>query len=108
MALNSIRGRDDRESLKRNLDPVRFKQIEDAYKRTGQAARSLVSYLNLSDILRLADRAGTIHIADSVIKAMKNVRNGAAHASENLVSTYDDVSKLGRVKRECLTVLGSS
>ena len=58
MALTAIRGRDDRESLKRDIDPVRFKQIEDAYKRAGQAARSLVSYLNLSDLLRLADEIG--------------------------------------------------
>jgi hypothetical protein len=108
MALNSIRGRDDRESLKRDLDPVRFKQIEDAYKRTGQAARSLVSYLNLSDILRLADKTGAIRIEDSVIKEMKTVRDGAAHVSENLVSTYVDVSKLRRVKQECLRVLGAS
>lgn len=108
LALTSIRGRDDRESLKRDLDPVRFKQIEDAYRRAGQAARSLVSYLNLADVLRLAGKAGAIHIEDSVIKAMKGVRDGSAHVSENLVSTYGHVAKLGRVKRECLRVLGSS
>jgi hypothetical protein len=108
LGLNSIRGRDDRDSLKRDLDPVRFKQIEDAYKRTGQAARSLVSYLNLSDILRLADSAGAIHIEESLITEMKSVRDGSAHVSENLVSIYDGVSKLGRVKRECLRVLGST
>lgn len=108
MALNAIRGRDDRDSLKRDIDPVRFKQIEDAYKRAGQAARSLVSYLNLSDLLRLADKAGVIHIEDKVVEEMKTVRNGAAHASENLVFTYADVSKLSRVKSECLRVLGAS
>jgi hypothetical protein len=108
MALNSIRGRDDRESLKRDLDPLRFKQIEDAYKRAGQAARSLVSYLNVSDLLRLAGKDGTIHIEDKVIKEMKTVRDGSAHVSENLVSTYADVQRLGRVKKECLRVLGSS
>jgi hypothetical protein len=51
MAISALRGKDDRESLKRNLPPDRFKQIEEAYKRTGQAARTLVSYLNLSDML---------------------------------------------------------
>ena len=108
MALNAIRGRDDRESLQRDLDPTRFKQIDDSYNRAGKAARSLVSYLNLSDLLRLADKAGAIHIEDGVIKEMKSVRDGAAHVSENLVSTYDDVSRLSRVKQECLRVLGAS
>jgi len=108
MALNSIRGRDDRESLKRDLDPLRFKQIEDAYKRAGQAARSLVSYLNVSDLLRLAGKDGTIHIEDKVIKEMKTVRDGSAHVSENLVSTYADVPRLGRVKRDCLRILGTA
>ena len=108
MALNAIRGRDDRESLQRDIDPLRFKQIDDAYKRAAKAARSLVSYLNLSDLLRLAGKAGAIHIEDGVIKEMKTVRDGAAHVTENLVSTYDDVSRLGRVKQECLRVLGAS
>lgn len=108
VALNSIQSRSDRESLKRDLDPVRFKQIEGAYKRAGQAARNLVSYLNLSDILRLAAKTGPVSVEDSLIKAMKKVRDGAAHGSENLVSSYDDVKRLANVKRECLRVLGTS
>jgi hypothetical protein len=108
IALDSIRGIDDRESLKRELDPARFQQIENAYNRAGQAARSLVSYLNLSDLLKLASKAGAIQVEDSVVKAMKEIRNGAAHASENLVSSYDDVTKLGKVVRECLRLLGDA
>jgi hypothetical protein len=108
VALNSIQSRSDRESLKRDLDPVRFKQIEGAYKRAGRAARNLVSYLNLSDILRLAAMTGPISVEDRHIKAMKKVRDGAAHGSENLVSSYDDVTRLADVKRECLRVLGTS
>jgi hypothetical protein len=108
MALNSISGRDDPESLRRDLGQVRFKEIEGAYKRTGQAARSLVSYLNLSDMLRLAAKAGTIRVDDVVIAAVKKVRDGAAHVTENLVSSYDDVSRLADVKRESLRLLGTS
>lgn len=106
-ALDSIRGRDDRESLKRDLDPLRFAQIGVAYKRTGDAARSLVGYLNISDLLRLAAKAGNIHVEESVVKAMRGARNGAAHVSKNLVSSYDDVKKLAEVKGECLRLLGA-
>jgi hypothetical protein len=104
-ARNSIQGRSDGESLKRDLTPERFKQIDEAYKRAGRAARDLVSYLNISDILRLAAMAGPISVEDRLIKSMKKVRDGAAHGLENLVSSYDDVTTLANVKRECLRVL---
>jgi hypothetical protein len=107
VALDSIQGRDDRESLKRDLDPKRFEQIEGAYKRTGDAARSLASYLNISDLLRLAAKADTIHVEERVVTAMKDVRDGAAHVSKNLVSSYGDVKNLAEIKRECLRVLGA-
>jgi hypothetical protein len=106
-ALDSIQGRDDPESLKRDLEPSRYKQIQGAYKRTGDAARSLSSYLNIADLLRLAAKAGTTRVEDGVVKTMKKIRDGASHASNNLVSTYADVKKLGHVKRECLRVLGA-
>jgi hypothetical protein len=106
-ALDAVQGRDDRESMKRDLDPKRFEQIEGAYKRTGDAARSLVSYLNISDLLRLAAKADTIHVEESVVTAMKDVRDGAAHVSKNLVSSYGDVKNLAEIKRECLRVLGA-
>jgi hypothetical protein len=107
-ARNSIQGRSDGESLKRDLTPERFKQIDRAYKRAGRAARDLVSYLNISDILRLAALAGAISVEDRLIKSVKKVRDGAAHGLENLISSYDDVSTLANVKRECLRVLGSA
>jgi hypothetical protein len=107
VALDSIQGRDDRDSLRRDLDPKRFEQIEGAYKRTGDAARSLVSYLNISDLLRLAAKAGTIQVEEDVLKVMKDMRDGAAHVSKNLASSYADVRKLAHVKRECLRVLGA-
>ena len=107
-ALNSIHSTSDRESLKEDLPEQRFDQIEKAYKRAGRAARDLLGYLNLSDILQLAAKRGHMSVEDHFIKAVKKVRNGAAHSTENLVSSYDDVKTLANVKRECLRVLGTS
>jgi hypothetical protein len=107
MARNSIPAGSDPESLKRDLGEQRFEQIEKAYKRAGRAARDFVSYLNISDMLRLAAKKGPTSVEDRLIKAMKKVRDGAAHGTENLVSSYDDVATLANVKRECLRVLGA-
>lgn len=96
------------EYLKRNLLPNRFAQIESQYEKAGQAARSRLSYLNISDILHLAALAGKITIQEDIIKAVKQVRDGAAHALENLVSSYEDVTKLANVKRECLRILDAA
>jgi hypothetical protein len=98
---------DHEEYLRRNLDPNRFAAIDGQYKRAGQAARSRLSYLNISDILRLAVRAGRVSMKEDIIKDIKCVRDGAAHAIENLVSSYEDVKKLADVKRECLRLLGA-
>jgi len=106
MALNSIRSRSDPESLKKDLNPERFKQIEQSYKRARRAARTHLSYLNLSDILQLAAKTSPISVEDH--RLMKKVRDGAAHGLENLVSSYADVTTLAKVKRECLRVLGTS
>jgi hypothetical protein len=108
MALNSIQSRSDSESLKKDLGLDRFNQIEKAYLRAGRAARALVSYLNLSDILQLAALTGPISVESRLIKPMKKFRDGAAHGSGNLVSSYNDVTTLADVKRECLRVLGAS
>ena len=64
--------------------------------------------MNIADALKLARRAGTLEIEDDVIQAIKRSRDGAAHASENLVSSYSDVKGLAEVKRQCLRILGSS
>jgi hypothetical protein len=108
MAMKSLEGMTDQESLQSQLDPERFRQIKNAYKRAGNAAQSLANYLNLPDMLRLADLAGKIHVESNLVKAMKEVRDGAAHVSENLVSNYAGVTKLAEVKRECLRILGGS
>jgi hypothetical protein len=105
-ALISIPRTDDREYLRNNLDPSRFTQIENKYKRDGDAARSLFNYLNISDILRLATKAGTIQLDDEVISTVKDVRDKASHAIENIVIDHPSVKRLATVKRECLRILG--
>lgn len=105
MALRSVEG-DERESLKTKFnDPQRFAQIEGLYKRAGEASRGLLSYFNISDLLRLAANIGVIQVEDTVIPAIKRTRDGAAHVSENLVNTYERVKELASVKRECLRML---
>ena len=107
-ALSSMPRNGGREYLSKNLDPVRFAQIDRRYKRDGDAARSLFNYLNISDILRLVVKAGTIQMNDDAIKAIKDIRDGAAHASENIVADRESVRRLATVKRECLSILGGT
>jgi hypothetical protein len=45
--LSAIQRVDDKEYLSKNLDPDRFEQIVRQYKRHGDAARNLFSYLNI-------------------------------------------------------------
>jgi hypothetical protein len=107
LALESIKGKDDRDTLKSHLNPGRFNYVEQRYKDTGEAARSLVSYLNISELLGLAALAGTIQVEKDVAKAMLSARDGASHATKNLVSSHSGVRELVRVKKECQRVLGS-
>jgi hypothetical protein len=107
LSLDSIKGMDNGDALKSHLNPGRFNYIEKKYKNAGEAARSLVSYLNISELLGLAALAGTIHIEKDVAKAMLRARDGASHASKNLVSGHSGVSELVRVKKECQRVLGA-
>jgi hypothetical protein len=64
--------------------------------------------LNIADILRLATKAGTMRLDDDVIKAIKDVRDRASHAKENIVDDYACVKRLATVKRECLRILGEA
>jgi hypothetical protein len=108
--LSSIQGRDanDKEFLSKNLNPNRFPRISEQYKRDGDAARSLYNYLNISDILHLAVKTGKLQIDNDAIREAKQVRDAAAHALENIVADYEGVKRLGRVKRECLRILGGA
>jgi hypothetical protein len=107
LALESIKGKDDRDCLKSYLNPGRFNYIEQKYKDAGEAARSRVSYLNIRELLGLAALAGTIQIENDVATAMLSARDGASHASKNLVSSHSGMRELVKVKKECQRVLGA-
>ena len=99
--------KDSDKYLSEHLGWQRFQQIAAQYKKAGNAARSLFSYLNIADILNLAVKEGSFQLEDHVIRDMKRMRNGAAHVLANLVSDYDDVKKLADVKRESLRLLST-
>lgn len=107
-ALDSVKPRLTEDYLEVGLGTPRFEQVQTFYKRAGNAGQSLINYLNIADILKLARRAGTLEIEEGWIQAVKNVRDGASHVSENLVSEYGDVNKLAQVKSQCLQLLRSS
>jgi hypothetical protein len=107
-ALHLVKPRLNDEFLEAALGAPRFAQIQYAYRRAGDAGQSPINYLNIADMLRLARRAGKLEIDDDAIKAVKDVRDGAAHVSENLVSDYDDVKRLAEVKRQSFRILHSS
>ena len=96
---------DEREYLKEKLGPERFKQIEGMYERAGDNGRSLMTYLNLADILRLAVSDGAIQLDETSIRLMKDVRDWAAHVLYDL-NPETAVGNLAIAKRECLRLLG--
>jgi len=61
LAVENFRSGEERAYLKGKLSDERFQQIDRAYKRAGDNGRSLITYLNLADILRLA-------VSDAVIQ----------------------------------------
>jgi hypothetical protein len=101
-ALNLVKPRLNNEFLEAALGAPRFAQIQFAYRRAGDAGQSPVNYLNIADMLRLARRAGKLQIDDDAIKSIKEVRDGAAHVSENLVSNHVDVKRLAEVRRQSI------
>jgi hypothetical protein len=56
----------------------------------------------------LAVKTGKLQIDNDAIREAKQVRDAAAHALENIVADYEGVKRLGRVKRECLRILGGA
>jgi hypothetical protein len=108
-ALGSIGAKaNDRRYLAEVLGEPRANQIEEHYRDAGRAGRNLSNYLNISDILKLAIKEGTMELDMALVRFMKEARNGAAHVLENLVSNYGDVNKLAQVKREAMRILGSA
>ena len=61
-ALENLRPGNERAYLKEKVSLERFKQIEDMYERAGDNGRSLMTYLNLADILRLTVSDGAIKL----------------------------------------------
>ena len=104
LALENLRPGDERTYLKEKVSPERFKQIEGMYERAGDNGRSLMTYLNLADILRLAVTDGAIQLDETAIRFMKDVRDWAAHVLYDL-SPESVVRNLAIVKRECLRLL---
>jgi hypothetical protein len=104
LALENLRPGDERVYLKEKLSPERFRQIEGMYERAADNGRSLMTYLNLADILRLAVSDGTIQLNETSITFMKVVRDWAAHVLYDL-SPETAVQNLAIVKGECLRLL---
>jgi hypothetical protein len=105
-ALDSLRPTDESNYLEAKLGLERFNQILQTYKRAGDNGRSLLTYLNIADILRLAVLEGTFQLDEKTILLMKDVRNWAAHVILDL-PPVSAVRSLAVVKRECLRLLGS-
>jgi hypothetical protein len=93
--------------VRKKLDPVRLSQVEGSQSRSGDAARNLLSFLNIADMLRIGQALGRLSIEEHVVKEIKTVRDGAAHVSDEFITSKADVRRLNSVKRECLRILGS-
>jgi hypothetical protein len=106
LVLENLSPGDEPAYLKEKVSPDRFKQIEGMYERAGDNGRSLMTYLNLADILRLAVSDGAIQLDETSIRLMKDVRDWAAHVLYDL-DPETAVRNLAIVKRECLRLLGN-
>jgi hypothetical protein len=98
-ALDSVRPKLTNSFLEEVLGTPRFEQVQSYYERAGDAGQSIINYLNIADVLRLAQTAETLRIDENLIQPIKSARDGAAHVLENLVSNYSDVHTLAEVKR---------
>ncbi len=107
LALDSLRLGKERAYLEAKLGSERFKQVVQAYKRAGDNGRSLLTYLNIADILRLAVSEGAFQLDEASILLMKEVRNWASHVILDL-APGTAVRNLSVVKRECLGLLGET
>ncbi len=107
LALDSLPAGDEHAYLKGKLGPERLKQIIKAYKRAGDNARSLFTYLNIADILRLAVGEGAFQLDEESVVLMKEVRDWAAHVLCDLPPDAP-VRKLAIVKRECLRLVSET
>jgi hypothetical protein len=107
LALDSLQPGDESAYLKGKLKDERFQQVLKSYKRASDNGRSLFTYLNIADILRLAASERTFHLSEESITQMKEVRNWASHAIADL-DPDAAVNKLTVVKHECLRLLAGA
>ncbi len=106
MALERLRLSNDPAYINATLGTARFSQVEKAYKRAGDNARNLLTYLNIADILKLAVSEEAVQVDEASIRSMKRVRDWAAHVLDDLAPDTA-VEQLATVKRECLRLLGA-
>ncbi len=105
LALDSLRIADEGAYLEKRLGPDRFKQIAHMYKRAGDKGRSLLTYLNIADILLLATHDGTLSVESASIPLIRQIRNWTTHPFDLPADT--GVEHLAAVKAECLRLLGA-
>ena len=84
LALDSLTPSDETKYLEQRLKGDRFQQVLQSYKRAGDNGRSLFTYLNIADILRLAVSEHAFVLTEESIVLMKEVRNWASHAIADL------------------------
>jgi hypothetical protein len=106
LALDSLRFQDEVSYLETRLGPERLNQVIKMYKRAGDKGRSLLTYLNIADILALAAADGALNVDTSSIRLMRRIRNWTTHPFDLLADT--GVEELAAVKTECLRLLGAN
>ena len=106
LALDSLRIEDETSYLGGRLGPERLNQVVHIYKRAGDKGRSLLTYLNIADILTLAAQDGALSVNASSIRLMRRIRNWTTHPFDLPADT--GVEELAAVKNECLRLLGAT
>ena len=100
----------DHENLARLLAKKRFKTIKkrlDAAQKK-DANRSLwLDFLTIEDILRIARKENKILLNEQEIKAITEMRNTVSHQGNPLVSGLKGTTKLARIARRCVELLGA-
>lgn len=103
--VDSIRQLVDKHSLRQIItDPKRLSIIEEKMSvlQSRQADRDLVTLLHFREILESACYFGKLQLDPIQIEDLSCVRNRVAHAaSDELVESHKEVSRLHRVRRIC-------
>ncbi len=92
-------------------DPQRLANIERKMSglKNRKAERDLVTLLHFREILESACRFGKLQLTTTEIEDLSCIRNRVAHAaSDELVESHKDVSRLSKVHRICMNLLFGS